>query len=67
MVSPSLLFGVQVLRHSGAQRGDGRLAEFAGGFIVEYGGKRFFNDLGQDNYNVSDYTKAYRYRTVEPW
>ena len=34
-----------------------------GVFIVEYGGKRFFSDLGQDNYNVSDYTKAYRYRT----
>lgn len=34
-----------------------------GVFVVEYGGKRFFNDLGQDNYNVNDYTKAYRYRT----
>lgn len=34
-----------------------------GTFVVEYGGKRFFNDIGQDNYNVSDYTKAYRYRT----
>ncbi|MBE7049370.1 MAG: hypothetical protein E7394_01190 [Ruminococcaceae bacterium] len=34
-----------------------------GVFVIEYGGKRFFNDLGQDNYNVNDYTKAYRYRT----
>lgn len=34
-----------------------------GTFVIEYGGKRFFNDIGQDNYNVSDYTKTYRYRT----
>lgn len=33
-----------------------------GTFVIEYGGKRFFSDLGQDNYNVADYSKAYRYR-----
>ena len=33
-----------------------------GNFIIEYGGKRFFSDLGQDNYNVKAYRRVYRYR-----
>lgn len=33
-----------------------------GSFVLEYGGKRFINDLGPDNYNVGNYRNAYRYR-----
>ncbi len=33
-----------------------------GTFVVEWGGKRFICDLGGDNYNVPDYSLAYRYR-----
>ena len=33
-----------------------------GNFVVEWRGRRFFCDLGQDNYNVKNYRNAYRYR-----
>ncbi|MBR2461123.1 MAG: heparinase II/III family protein [Clostridia bacterium] len=33
-----------------------------GSFIVEYGGKRFFSELGMDNYNVPKYRCTYRFR-----
>ena len=33
-----------------------------GTFVVDYGGKRFFCDLGADNYNVKCYRHTYRYR-----
>lgn len=33
-----------------------------GTFVVDYQGKRFFCDLGADNYNVQNYRHTYRYR-----
>ena len=33
-----------------------------GSFVLDYHGKRFFSDLGQDNYNVPQYEYSYRYR-----
>lgn len=33
-----------------------------GNFVIEWDGKRFFSDHGQDNYNVPNYSKAYRFR-----
>ena len=33
-----------------------------GTFVVDWAGKRFFCDLGADNYNVPHYRCAYRYR-----
>ncbi len=33
-----------------------------GSFVIDWGGKRFFTDYGQDNYNLPDYYLAYRFR-----
>lgn len=33
-----------------------------GTFVMEYMGKRFFSDLGQDNYSAYEYEYTYRYR-----
>lgn len=33
-----------------------------GNFVIEWKGRRFLCDLGQDNYNVKNYRNAYRYR-----
>lgn len=49
----SIHFGENDAYHSQADTGT---------FVLEYGGKRFFSDLGQDNYNAYKYEYTYRYR-----
>ncbi len=46
-------FGANYVCHAHADMGN---------FVVDWDAKRFFCDLGQDNYNVPNYRRAYRYR-----
>ena len=46
-------FGANYVCHAHADMGN---------LVIDWDAKRFFCDLGQDNYNVPNYRRAYRYR-----